>query len=255
MEKITGTGNEIVLHFPGDEKIACLDGSTMAWQEIVNASNIRIEGNGNRVDLHFGSEEEAVALLKNIAFNILIVGDNNEMEVGKALTVCYNPGWGMFGLHLVIGTPFDSWMNAPRGANGCRMEIGEHVVVCGAVIYLQEDGSRIAVGRDTMISWGVDIWCTDAHTITDMEGNPTNRPYYIEIGEHVWVGKDVKIGKNVRIGRDNVIGWGSIVTRSFEESNRLVVGAPARVVRTGVRWDGRTINEYMKNGNDESLVD
>ena len=81
------------------------------------------------------------------------------------------------------------------------MDIGEHVITCGAVIYLQEDGSHITIGRDSMIGWGVDIWCTDAHTIMDMEGNPTNHPHFIEIGEHVWVGKDVKIGKNVRIGR------------------------------------------------------
>ena len=56
----------------------------------------------------------------------------------------------------------------------------------------------------------------------------------------------VKIGKNVRIGSDNIIGWGSIVTKSFESSNQLLVGSPAKVVKTGVRWDGRTIKEYMK---------
>ena len=62
------------------------------------------------MDLHFGSEEEELALLKNIAFNILIVGNNNEMRVGKSLTACYTPGWGAFDLHLVIGTPFDHYM-------------------------------------------------------------------------------------------------------------------------------------------------
>ena len=60
--------------------------------------------------------------------------------------------------------------------------------------------------------------------------------------------KSVKIGKNVRIGSDNIIGWGSIVTKSFESSNQLLVGSPAKVVKTGVRWDGRTIKEYMKGG-------
>lgn len=125
----------------------------------------------------------------------------------------------MFGMHLAIGTAFDPWTGTPRTANNCRMDIGEHVITCGAVIYLQEDGSHITIGRDSMIGWGVDIWCTDAHTIMDMEGNPTNHPHFIEIGEHVWVGKDVKIGKNVRIGSDNIIGWGSIVTKSFESSN------------------------------------
>lgn len=245
MEKISGTDNSLVLHFPTGD-VECLGGSAPAWREIVDNSHIHIAGNGNRVNLHFGSEEEAVRLLRNIAFNILIIGDGNEMNVGKSLTVCYNGGRGMFGMHLAIGTAFDPWTGTPRTANNCRMDIGEHVITCGAVIYLQEDGSHITIGRDSMIGWGVDIWCTDAHTIMDMEGNPTNHPHFIEIGEHVWVGKDVKIGNNVRIGSDNIIGWGSIVTKSFEGSNQLLVGSPAKVVKTGVRWDGRTIKEYMK---------
>lgn len=251
MNKIKGTKNKITLHFPENRKIECLDSSSTAWKEVVNRSNITIEGDNNQVDLYFNSEQEAVNLLSNIAFNILIIGNGNQMNVGKALTVCYNSGWGMFGLHLAIGTAFDPWTNTPRTANNCRMDIGEHIIACGAVIYLQEDGSYITIGRDSMISWGVDIWCTDAHTIMDMEGTPTNHPHFIEIGEHVWVGKDVKIGKNVRIGRDNIIGWGSIVTKSFEESNLLMAGTPAKIIKTGIQWDGRTIKEYMKFKSDE----
>lgn len=249
MNKIKGIDNRIVLHFPNNSEIECLNNSTPAWQDAVNRANIIINGDNNRVDLHFSTEQEAIDLLSNIAFNILIIGNENHMNVGKSLTACYNPGWGMFGLHLAIGTAFDPWTNTPRAANNCRMEIGEHIIACGAVIYLQEDGSHITIGRDSMISWGVDIWCTDAHTIMDMEGAPTNQPHFIEIGEHVWIGKDVKIGKNVRIGRDNIIGWGSIVTKSFEESNVLLVGTPAKIVKREMRWDGRTIGEYMKGQN------
>ncbi|HJA89024.1 MAG TPA: acyltransferase [Candidatus Parabacteroides intestinavium] len=245
MKKISGTDNRLTLHFP-EKIVECLDGSAPAWQDLADNANIQIDGDGNLVDLHFGSEEEAVALLKNIAFNILIVGNNNEIRVGKSLTACYTPGWGAFGLHLVIGTHFDAWMGTPRSANNCRLELGEHVIVVGAMIFLLEDDSHITIGNDTMISWGIDIWCTDSHTITDMDGNPTNHPKFIEIGDHVWIGKNVKIGKNVRIGSNNIIGWGSTVTKSIEGENQLAVGTPAKVVKTGVRWDGRTIKEYMK---------
>ena len=135
----------MTLHFPG-ENVECLDGSAPAWQDIVDNANI------------------------------LIVGNNNEMRVGKSLTACYTPGWGAFGLHLVIGTPFDHWMGTSRSANNCRL----------------------------------------------------------------------KIGKNVRIGSNNIIGCGSTVTKSIEGENQLAVGTPAKVVKTGVRWDGRAIKEYMK---------
>ena len=251
MDKIKGTGNKIILHFPQNREIECLDGNSAIWYDAVNRANIVIDGENNQVDLHFNSEQEALNLLCNIAFNVLIIGNGNQINVGKSLSVGYNPGWGMFGLHLVIGTAFDHWTNTPRMANNCRMDIGEHVIVCGAMIYLQEEGSHITIGRNSMISWGVDIWCTDAHTIMNMEGTPTNHPYFIEIGEHVWVGKDAKIGKNVRIGHDNIIGWGSIVTKNFEESNLLLAGIPAKIIKTGVQWDGRTINEYMKTKTDE----
>lgn len=60
------------------------------------------------------------------------------------------------------------------------------------------------------------------------------------------IGKNVKIGKNVRIDSNNIIGWGSTVTRSIEGQYQLAVGTPARIVKNNVRWDGRTIKEYMK---------
>lgn len=246
MDKIKGRGNKIVLHFPQNREIECVDSNSAIWHDAVNRANIVIDGENNQVNLHFNSEEEAVNLLANIAFNILIVGNGNQINVGKSLTVGYTPGWGMFGLHLVIGTGFDHWTNTPRTANNCHIDIDEHIIACGAMIYLQEEGSHITIGRDTMISWGVDIWNTDAHTIMDMDGHPTNHPGFIEIGERVWIGKDVKIGKNVRIDSDNIIGWGSILTKSIEGHNQLAVGSPARVVKTNVRWDGRSINEYMR---------
>ena len=87
-------------------------------------------------------------------------------------------------------------------------------MICGAMIYLQENDSTVRIGDNSMISWGVDIWCTDVHTITDMDGNAQNFGKFIEIGNHVWIGKNSKIGKNVRIANNNIIGWGSIVTKS-----------------------------------------
>lgn len=245
MKQISGNENSFALHF-ADRKVECLDGSHPAWRYLLDQGRIHIEGDGNRVELHFGSEEEAVGLLNNPGFNILIFGNGNTMKVGKSLTACHTPEWGARGLHLVIGTPFDPWTHTPRAADYCHMELGEHIVAVGAMLFLLEDNSSLKIGSETMISWGVDIWNTDSHCIMDMEGNPANSPVSIEIGEHVWIGKDVKIGKNVHIDSDNIIGWGSVVTRSIKGRNQLAVGVPARVVKQNIRWDGRTIKEYMK---------
>ena len=82
-------------------------------------------------------------------------------------------------------------------------------------------------------------------TITDLDGNPLNHAESIEIGRHVWVGKDVKIGKNVRIADNSIVGWGSIVTRRFDEPNVILAGIPAKVVKRGINWDRRSLNKYM----------
>lgn len=95
-----------------------------------------------------------------------------------------------------------------------------------------------------MISWGIDIWCTDAHTVTDLEGNPINFSKSIEIGDHVWIGRDVKIGKNTKISNDSIIGWGSIVTKKFEDTNVVIAGNPAKIVKRNINWDFRDLYNY-----------
>ena len=78
-----------------------------------------------------------------------------------------------------------------------------------------------------------------------MEGNEKNFGKSMEIGRHVGVGKDKKIGKNVRIVDNSIIGWGSIVTRSVEESNVVIAGNPAKVVKRNINWDSRCLNRYV----------
>ena len=125
------------------------------------------------------------------------------------------------------------------------MDIGDRVVVNGATLYLQEDNSRLTIGDDSQVSWGVDIWCTDAHTITNLDGEPVNYAESIEIGRHVWIGKDVKIGKNVSIADNSIVGWGSIVTRRFDEPNVVIAGIPAKIVKRGIDWDRKSIGKYL----------
>lgn len=54
-----------------------------------------------------------------------------------------------------------------------------------------------------------------------------------------------KIGKNVKISDNSIVGWGSIVTRKFDEPNVIIAGIPAKVVKRGVNWDRKCINKYF----------
>ena len=91
----------------------------------------------------------------------------------------------------------------------------------------------------------IDIWCTDVHTVTDLDGNPQNFSDKIEIGNHVWIGKDVKINKSTKISDDSIIGWGSIVTKKFNEPNVVLAGNPAKIVKRAINWNFRDLHNYQ----------
>lgn len=78
-----------------------------------------------------------------------------------------------------------------------------------------------------------------------LKREPINFAQSIEIGKHVWVGKDVKIGKNTKIPDNSIVGWGSIVTKVFNEPNIILAGIPAKIVKRGINWDRRCINKYL----------
>lgn len=242
-ESIEGRNNELVIILP-QEEINCLASENGKISEIVKQADISIIGNNNRVVMHFESEENIREVLLGGGFLLIVKGDNNVVNIGN-LILRYSTILGMTGLKLIIGQLPGLGTGVSRKADNCRVNIGDRVVINGVTLYLQEDDSFVNIGDDSQLSWGIDIWCTDAHVITDLEGNPLNFAQGIEIGKHVWIGKDAKIGKNVRIADNSIVGWGSIVTRQFDEPNVIIAGVPAKVVKRRINWDRKCINKYM----------
>ncbi len=203
---------------------------------------ITIQGTQNTVRIKTESIEKFKALT---GLNIKIFGNNNTVNLDK---IIYPKGaaGALPGLELDIGLPADDTLipGTPRDANNCYVEIGENTIICGATLLLVNNDTSIKIGKNCMISWGIDIWCTDAHTVTDLEGNPINFSKSIEIGDHVWIGRDVKIGKNTKISNDSIIGWGSIVTKKFEDTNVVIAGNPAKIVKRNINWDFRDLYNY-----------
>lgn len=247
MSAFQGINNELIFRFP-DREVNCLSTTDTRLNEMLQRADISIVGNNNSVLLHFDSESSAEELLTNGGFLLIVKGNDNRVDLGTVI-VRYSSVLGMTGLKLIVGQLPGLGSGVSRTANGCNVVIGNRVVINGATIYLQEDRSRVSIGDDSQLSWGVDVWCTDAHTITNLQGDPVNYAESIEIGRHVWIGKDVKIGKNVRIADDSVVGWGSIVTKQFDEANVVIAGIPAKIVKWGVNWDRKCINKYLEEQN------
>jgi acetyltransferase-like isoleucine patch superfamily enzyme len=109
----------------------------------------------------------------------------------------------------------------------------------GANTYFTSDShieavSKIKIGRDCAISWGVSIIDSNHHTLLDekKEKEPTAE---VIIEDHVWIGCNSIILKGSKIGSNSVIAAGSIVKGDFP-SNSLIAGNPAKIVKVDINW-------------------
>lgn len=155
--------------------------------------------------------------------NISITGYNNKV----ILEGC------SCGLNLVV-----------RG-NDCVVCIGENTVMESCNMVCMGYGNSITVGKDGMFAGDIEIWNTDSHLITDMDGNFLNgKATPVNIGNHVWLGKHSRILKGVTISDNSVVGMGSVVTKDIP-GNSIAAGNPARVVKSNIWWRKKFITRWF----------
>lgn len=163
MKHINGQNNEFTLILP-HTRINCISSQNEKFNKIIDHANITINGNDNKISMYFDSEDSAEELLLSDGFLLIVKGDNNIVNLGTII-LRYSTILGMTGLKLIIGQLPGLGAGVSRSANNCRVDIGNRVVINGVTLYLQEDDSHISIGDDSQLSWGIDIWYTDAHTI------------------------------------------------------------------------------------------
>lgn len=189
MTQIEGNENQLIFAFP-DREVNCTTTTDALTSRLLERVDISIIGHRNRVLLHFESEAAAEELLTGGGFLLIVKGDDNDVEVGHVIVRCSSI-LGMTGLKLIVGQLPGLGAGVSRTANGCRVRIGNRVVINGVTLYLQEDRSHVSIGDNS------------------------------------------------------IVGWGSIVTRRFDEPNVILAGIPAKVVKRGINWDRRSLNKYM----------
>ncbi|MBO0933568.1 acyltransferase [Fibrella aquatilis] len=183
------------------------------------------------------------AKLSNCTFDI--IGRNNEIEIGE-LSLLNNVTFFIRGNNnkIKIGkkVSFDRSCTIWIEDFCCEAIIGENSTFQDAHIAVTEPNSKIHIGDDCMFAYDIDLRTGDSHSIIDSSTNDRiNYAQNIFIGNHVWIASHVSILKGVIIPDNSIVATRSVVTKSFEGSNLLIGGIPAKQIKNNVNWDRKRI--------------
>lgn len=87
----------------------------------------------------------------------------------------------------------------------------------------------LTIGKNVWIAQNVGI-ITANHDLNNPDLHTEGKPVYI--GDRCWIGMNVVILPGVVLGENTIVGAGSVVTKSFEQGHCVVVGNPARIIKT-----------------------
>ncbi len=148
-------------------------------------------------------------------FSAALSGDAS-LSIGFACTI--------LGMNVAILAPGSVTIGGKCSSNvNCHINVNE--------------AASIHIGSDCLFGPDVTIACSDAHKVIDIAtGKRINEPEDIRIGDKIWLAARVSVWKGSNIGSGSVVGFGSFVNDQFPESV-LIAGAPARIIREGVRWE------------------
>lgn len=166
-------------------------------------------------------------------------GQNNRIivESGAALR---------FGIISIRGNNNTLIIRKDAEVNGCvfffdddgnTIDIGEKCTFTGKSEFITTEGTRIDIGRDCMFAYGIVLRTGDHHSIFNDYGIRINQSLNIKLGEHVWIGQNAYILKGVELQSGSIVGASSVVTRAQHEENIILVGNPAKKIKSNIAWD------------------
>lgn len=125
--------------------------------------------------------------------------------------------------------------------NNNTVSIGKESHISGTTHLACIEESQIIIGRQCLFSSEITFRTGDSHSILDLNGHRINPSENIIIGDHVWIGNKVILMKGTVIAQNSIVATGSVVTRKFEDTNVIIGGVPAKVIKQGINWDENRI--------------
>lgn len=112
-----------------------------------------------------------------------------------------------------------------------KVNFGENVRITGFPKWASEP-YLISIGNNVTITQNVVFHTHDGGVHVLRKQNPGLNIFgKIIIGDNVFIGSNTIILPNIKVGNNVVIGSGSVITKDIPE-NSVVVGVPARVIKT-----------------------
>lgn len=116
------------------------------------------------------------------------------------------------------------------------------------VIFTHNSHSNIKIGNNCMFARNVTIVNTDAHPIYDLTTKQIiNKVGTLEIQDNVWIGINATILKNCFIPKGCIVGMGSVVTKKFNNTNCIIAGNPAKIIKENIYWKSNGSQGYIQN--------
>ena len=173
---------------------------------------IKVSGKGNRISFADG-------IYRDCHFKVR--GNNNMILLGSN----------------VHGKDMDVWIEDNKNA----LVVGPKTSFAGKIHLACTEGRKIEIGADCLFSSEIVIRTGDSHSILDSEGRRINQAQDVIIGDHVWMTHRAMVTKGAKIPSHCIVGTGAIVTKSFEETNTVLAGVPAKITKRNVDWDARRL--------------
>ncbi len=196
------------------------DGNSLEYEKSNQSdASIDIIGNDNTIKIHPSAQLGSV--------KIVLRGDHHRVFVGRDAQI--NAGI----LRLIHG--------------GGLIAIGARTVIVEAELISFEVGTKLVIGEDCLISYGVHAWTGDAHSIVDAEtGKRINPGKDITIANKVWIGYESVLLKGAKVGHGSILGARTVLSKEIPPQS-LAVGNPAKVVKSNVTWTPEVFYEKGSN--------
>lgn len=192
--------------------------------DIAEFSGLKVEfGNG---------EDNVVKIEKPFHFENVKIHIN-----GTGNTVCIGKNSLLRNATIWLGTKSDNR----------TVRIGKNFLCGQTTIDIPNETNHVFIGDNCCFSNKIHIRTEDGHTLFDTNTKQViNKGGYVEIGNHVYIGYKSYIGKCVILSNDTVVIARSNVVGKFDESNVLIQGNPAKVVRKNINFSNCSWQDFNK---------